>query len=111
GPGSGKLLNSGDSKMEAIARDELKSSRYEVPEALRHRMRASEIEYVGIRRVFVQHCAPSGELRLGDCLAGGRAFENGIHEIAHRVDFLELSLFDVAAKFFLDLDQQLDTLH
>src|SRR6266478_5152647 len=97
-----QLFQSGNLEIEAIARNDLPHPGHEVPEALHERMRPGEVENLGVGWVLTQHSLPAGKLRARRGLAAGRAFEQGVDQVADTVYLRQLSFFHVTAKLFFE---------
>ena len=72
--------------------------------------RANHVGGSGSSARIAFHPANDGARARTACSAG-RALQNGIDQIAHRIDLRELRLFDVPAQLFFDVAEQLDALH
>ena len=75
------------------------------------RMRALQGQYFRVGGLFGEDGFPAGQCGAGRGIPAAGTFDDGIKQIAHRVDFGELRLFDVSSHLFFDLAEQFDALH
>src|SRR5579862_346808 len=99
--------------MKAVESNELQYSRDQVPERVVHSIGMSQRENVGIFWIFGQDGFPSskGDARSWTACAPASALQDGVHEVADRVDLGQLRFFHVAPEFLFEAAQQLDALH
>src|SRR5882672_3154525 len=100
----GQLLDSAHMQIETIERNHSNEARNQIPECSAEPLWPDQGKNVARIRFFRQNRLPPRKCDACSraACAAGRALQNRVHKIAHRINPGELRFFDVTAELFFD---------